>query len=836
MALRGAQRLGAVGLFLRVVAAVGRPRDGLAQFLRAEFLERRSEIRFVEVEEGADLRAQFVDPPVPRIRLVRAVALDQVVDRVAGDSRDVLAPFAAEQDVAAQLVDRLALLVHHVVVLEQVLADLEVPALHLRLGALDRPVHHRRLDRHALLHAQALHQGLDTVRSENPHQVVLERKVEAGGAGIALAPGAAAELVVDPPRLVSFGAEDVHAAGGDDLFPFGRAQLPVAGEGFGKALRVLRFVGLGPGQLLRVAAQDDVRAAPGHVRGDRHRAAAAGLGDDRRLAFVVLRVEDDVLDPGALEQPRQHLAVLDRHRADEHRLASFPTVLDLLDHRLPFLRRGAVDEVRTIVPDHWLVGRGDHDVEAVDLAELAGFRVRGAGHARQLAVHAEVVLEGDRRQRLVLALDPHAFLRLDRLVEAVGPAAARHLAPGELVDDHDLAVLHQVLDVAPVEVVRAQSLVHRVQHLHVLHLEQVADAEQLLDLGRAFVGQGGGVRLLVADEVAGRVLAVALAHLLAALEPGDDPVDQGVLLGRLLGRTGDDQRRSRLVDEDRVHLVDDGEVVAALDHGLQRELHVVAQVVEAEFVVRAVGDVRAVGGLAFAVGQSVLDDADLEAEEPVDLAHPLGVAARQVVVHGDDVDALAEQGVEVDGQGGDEGLALAGLHLRDLALVQDDAAHQLHVVVAHPQGAHRGLADGGEGRHEEVFQVLPPVQPVAELGGARPQAIVRQRLQFGLQRVDRVDPRLEPLEIAVVLAAEELGDRPGDHDALNVGPGGGAGAAPRCGLGFRPAFPWPPRAASPGFAGTRTGCAGRLPAGPRSAGGSPWPGRSCRPGPRRRRG
>ena len=36
-----------------------------------------------------------------------------------------------------------------------------------------------------------------------------------------------------------------------------------------------------------------------------------------------------------------------------------------------------------------------------------------------------------------------------------------------------------------------------------------------------------------------------------------------------------------------------------------------------------------------------MHDADVEAEEPVDLAHPLGVALGQVVVHGDEVHAVA---------------------------------------------------------------------------------------------------------------------------------------------------------------------------------------------------
>jgi hypothetical protein len=49
------------------------------------------------------------------------------------------------------------------------------------------------------------------------------------------------------------------------------------------------------------------------------------------------------------------------------------------------------------------------------------------------------------------ALDLHPFLGLDRLVQAVAPAPARHQAAGELVDDDDFAVLHHVVLVAVVE-------------------------------------------------------------------------------------------------------------------------------------------------------------------------------------------------------------------------------------------------------------------------------------------------------------------------------------------------------------------------------------------------
>ncbi len=219
------------------------------------------------------------------------------------------------------------------------------------------------------------------------------------------------------------------------------------------------------------------------------------------------------------------------------------------------------------------------------------------------------------------------------------------------------------------------------------------------------------VRFLVDQEVAGRVLgAVLLLDLLAALQLGNDLVELVVLVDRLLGRARDDQRRARLVDQDRVDLVDDGEVVAVLDHRRQVELHVVAQVVEAELVVGPVGDVGVVGLAPLGIGQAVLDDADRHAEEAVDLTHPIRVAPGEVVVDRDDVRALAGQGVQIDGQRGDQRLALAGPHLGDLALVQDHAADELDVVVPHSRARAGGLADHREGRDQEVVEESCPLR------------------------------------------------------------------------------------------------------------------------------
>ena len=210
------------------------------------------------------------------------------------------------------------------------------------------------------------------------------------------------------------------------------------------------------------------------------------------------------------------------------------------------------------------------------------------------------------------------------------------------------------------------------------------------------------------------VFGLDAVHLLG--EAGEGVVG----LGGLLGGAGDDQRRARLVDQDVVDLVDDREVVAALDAVLERVGHVVAQVVEAELRVGAVDDVAGVLALARRVVVALLDRRDADPERVVDRLHPFGVAAGEVVVDGDEVDAVAGERVEEDGKRRGQRLALARLHLGDRALVQDHAADQLHVVVALADRAPRRLAGQREGLGQQVVERLAASAPAR--AGRRPPA------------------------------------------------------------------------------------------------------------------
>ena len=111
-----------------------------------------------------------------------------------------------------------------------------------RVWALSMVLRHEaRLDGDVVLEAQALHEPGDPVGREALHEVVVEGEVEARRAGVALAAGAAAELVVDAAAVVALRADDVEPAGLD------HADVVLVADrlGLGEGRVVRRLVHLG---------------------------------------------------------------------------------------------------------------------------------------------------------------------------------------------------------------------------------------------------------------------------------------------------------------------------------------------------------------------------------------------------------------------------------------------------------------------------------------------------------------------------------------------------------------------------------------------------------------
>ena len=168
--------------------------------------------------------------------------------------------------------------------------------------------------------------------------------------------------------------------------------------------------------------------------------------------------------------------------------------------------------------------------------------------------------------------------------------------------------------------------------------------------------------------------------------------------------------------------------MVALVHLFQARFHVVAQIVEAKFVVGRIGDIRTVSDLLLAFRLLRIDNACCHPKGCINLAHPFRVAPCQIIVDGHHMHALAHQGVQIGGKGRDKGLALACLHLGDVALMQKDAAHQLRVEGAKAQGTPRTFAAVGECFGQNRIKGFAILQARLEFCCLVDQPLIRQGL------------------------------------------------------------------------------------------------------------
>ena len=138
----------------------------------------------------------------------------------------------------------------------------------------------------------------------------------------------------------------------------------------------------------------------------------------------------------------------------------------------------------------------------------------------------------------------------------------------------------------------------------------------------------------------------------------------------------------------------------------------------------------------------------------VELPHPLCVAFGQVVVDCDQMGAFAFEGVEIDRQGRDQGLALTCFHFGDPALVQDHSADELHVEMPHVELAAGHLPTDRESFRQNIVKGFAGSQALLEGLRFVGQGVIGQRSQLRFQGVDALDDWHQGLDFTVVLAAE----------------------------------------------------------------------------------
>ncbi len=162
---------------------------------------------------------------------------------------DGLGDILGTHQIRALLVDDAPLVVGDVVILQQLLARIEVVLLHAPLCALDLARQHTALDGFAGLHADPGHERLHAGRvAEDAHQIVFQRQIEAAGPRVTLPAGTAAQLIVDAPGFVALGTDDVQAAGREHRLMPGAPVFVICSSSasFGLSIKSIWVCGLPP--------------------------------------------------------------------------------------------------------------------------------------------------------------------------------------------------------------------------------------------------------------------------------------------------------------------------------------------------------------------------------------------------------------------------------------------------------------------------------------------------------------------------------------------------------------------------------------------------------------
>jgi hypothetical protein len=364
-----------------------------------------------------------------------------------------------------------------------------------------------------------------------------------------------------------------------------------------------------------------------------------------------------------------------------------------------------------------------HDgFESEKREKLFGRRFGGGGHPGQVRVLTDEVLHRNGSEDAALRPDFDTFLRFDGRLDAVGPAAILRHAARPFVHELDDAVADDVVAIATKQRVGVKCDVDRAQQqmlrgiveVHVQPRASVLEAGLCQhDRALVFVGVVVDARPEIANERRERTM-----------------IDR-----KRWRRPRDHQRHPCLVNQDEICLVDDGEMVASMHD--QRRIHrrMVAEKVEAGFPCGDIRDVCGVGAASLLMRHALGDARDLEAEELVERRHPLRVAAGEVIVGREDVDARAVQRVQRSGSNGGERFSFARRKLNETALVQCDSRGELNVERPHVEDTCRGLAGDREHLGHQSGERLAVSRTTTHRG--------RSSAQFGIRRaadVQRVDP------------------------------------------------------------------------------------------------
>ncbi|MPN32444.1 hypothetical protein SDC9_179922 [bioreactor metagenome] len=168
-------------------------------------------------------------------------------------------------------------------------------------------------------------------------------------------------------------------------------------------------------------------------------------------------------------------------------------------------------------------------------------------------------------------------------MKPVRVTAAFHDPASELVNDFYFSVFHHIIDVHKHDIVCTQGLIQMVHQTRVIHIVQVRQMECFFSFLDTFIRQR--------DRFGCQIDCV----ILILFQSFDEKIGSVIECCRFFGLSGNDQWCAGFIDQDRIDFIHDRKVQRALHHLIFIDDHIVPQIIEAQFIIGAVGDVAIIG-------------------------------------------------------------------------------------------------------------------------------------------------------------------------------------------------------------------------------------------------
>ena len=539
-----------------------------------------------------------------------------------------------------------------------------------------------------------------TLRTKQAHQIIFQRNVKSRFTRVSLSSGTTAQLIVNTSRFMALCTDNLQSA-----------------------------------RLFGYLIQLNIGTTTCHIGSNRNGTCLSGFCYNLSLFLMEFGVQYGVLDAFLAEHFAQKLRSLNRNRTNQNRLFFCMSLFDRFHNGFIFFFLRHIYSIIQIDTLHRTVCGNFHNVHTVNITELFFFGKSSTRHSGLFLIFVKEILEGDRGKRLALTFYLHMLFRFNRLMQTIGVAASRHNTSGKLIYNQNLIIFYDIILITEHQIVRTQCQIYIVLDLQIFRIRQVFNVEKFLYFLHTIGCQRYNLIFLIDNEITclGNLLTHDCRHLchltagLASLQLMCQNVTNFIKLCGFSALSGNNQRSTSLINQYRVHLIDDGVIQLSLYQLLFINDHVVTQIVKTKFVVRNIRNITGILFSSLIVFHRIENDTNLQTEKFMDFSHPLRITLCQIVIDCDNVHTFSFQCIQISRKCGNKCLTFTGTHLCDTSLMQNHATDQLHTIMFHIQHSSCSLTDRRICLRQKIIQCLSLTETFFKFSRLALKFLVTQR-------------------------------------------------------------------------------------------------------------